>query len=257
MKERPILFSAEMVRALLAGRKTQTRRILKVQPPNSDYQLARCMDTTGDRSIIDKLHWIRTKNERVNEDVGQPYFSDYAKAGDRLWVKETFYYDICPWANGGSLVEKPKDFVEDAFYYRADGECCQQIPECQCASTGPTKWRPSIFMPRWASRLTLEIKTLRVERLQDISEADAIAEGIRAFPYVESCGTRQLYGVTENQPEHGSTAKIGYEILWESLNGAQSWKDNPWVWVIEFIWVNPSPSADKNLSALCASEAKK
>ena len=169
MTERPILFSAPMVRAILDGNKTQTRRVVKLKP---DY-----MET-----------FLRLPNKVACCPYGQP--------GGRLWVRETF--------------EDCESALHSCVLYRADG------------GTPGTKWTPSIHMPRWASRITLEITGVRVERLQDISEEDAISEGT-PFP----CG--------------GWVG--GYQKLWESIHGPGSWDLNPWVWVVEFKRVTPKLSA--------------
>ena len=265
MRERPILMSAEMVRALLAGRKTQTRRLMKPQPVELfDMQSSR-RQKCGD--IFVAPDYFPT-SEKTNLVIGfaegpgttrwmgshnfHEAFSPYGQPGDRLWVKETHYWDRFE----KLPKDKPKDFPID-FYYRAEGECCEQIPECQCGTEGKVKWRPSIFMPRWASRLTLKIKSLRVERLQDISEEDAMAEGIRMFTK-----DAHVFKYWPCDPCEGElkcawadlprTAVEAYRALWESLNGAKSWNANPWVWVIEFapIRVHPSESVVKNSRSL-------
>ena len=148
---------------------------------------------------------------------------------------------------------RPADLIDEQIYYRADGECCQQIPECQCATSGKPKWRPSIFMPRWASRINLEITGIRVERLQDISEADAQAEGVRAFVELTGdevfdrtlcpqCGGTGLFtakslnggALPDTDCDVCDTHKKRFRILWESINGAGSWDRNDWLWVVEF-----------------------
>ena len=169
MTERPILFSAPMVRAILAGTKTQTRRVVKLKP---DY-----MET-----------FLRLPNKVACCPYGQP--------GGRLWVRETF--------------EDCESALHSCVLYRADG------------GTPGTKWTPSIHMPRWASRITLEITGMRVERLQDISEADAMAEGVH-------------YSLLEKiQAGQDRWARHAYKKLWESIHGPGSWDLNPWVWVVEF-----------------------
>lgn len=184
MKERPILFSGPMVRAILDGRKTQTRRIIK----NPDFYGC----PTGDCP-----HWNQKEC-----DAAMAKSCPYGKPGDRLWVKETF---VAP--------------VDGKPVYRAS------IPygnlDCHFKP-----WRPSIFMPRKASRITLEITSIRVERLNDISEEDAKAEG--AEIQKETPGGWVICG-----PRIGSYRE-GYRWLWEQINGADSWDANPWVWVIEF-----------------------
>jgi hypothetical protein len=185
VKERPILFSAPMVRAVLDGSKTQTRRVVKdkhidAAPPVAFFQYLR-------------------------------EHCPYGQLGDRLWVRETFMHspaDYC-WEASVSI---PCRQAETA--YRAD------FPDIeQHRGVG---WSPSIHMPRGLSRIDLEITGVRVERLQDISEQDAIAEGTAG-----GHGAIPGYGYNATPTEH-------YRWLWESLNGPGSWDANPWVWVIEF-----------------------
>lgn len=183
VKERPILFSGEMVRAILEGGKTQTRRILKQKA--IDW-----LPTLSDISIAGK------------ESTG---LCHYGYTGERLWVRETWMID--PGA-------------ERKLHYKAD------IP---FAEEG-YNWRPSIHMPRAASRLLLEITDVRVERLQDISRADAKAEGAtKAYLNKEGYYTEHEEG----------TYKEGFAALWQSINGKESWEANPWVWVIEFKRIEP------------------
>lgn len=173
MKERPILFSGEMVRAILDGSKTQTRRVVKgdalgilnleIRPPSDPIFVEKCL---------------------------------YGKPGDRLWVREA-------WAQH---TETFGDFLPSTVY-RADP-----------VTPHFTKWKPSIHMPRWASRITLEITGVRVERLQDISEKDALSEGCEP---------------DDGNPESPSPISE-FRDLWQSINGAESWAANQWVWVIEF-----------------------
>ena len=186
MKERPILFSAPMVRALLAGTKTQTRRIIKPQHLAFFNQDAAAM--------------LSDWNERP---------LPYGQPGDRLWVRETFGHFEC------NQHFKPGCNV----YYRADGNCLELEP-----------WRPSIHMPRWASRITLEITSVRVERLQEISEADAIAEGVTRLPGGDMWTAGGIY----DGPLHDANPCGAYRRLWESINGPDSWAANPRVWAIEF-----------------------
>ena len=143
--------------------------------------------------------------------------------GDRLWVRETFYNDI------------PEERNLEHIYYRADGECCEQIPECQCASVGKVKWKPAIYMPRWASRLTLEVTAVRVERLQDISEDDAKAEGCGGYVYGHGPVDE---GALQVEPGywHDRFFRAGYEHGWDALNEKRGfgWASNPWVWCVTF-----------------------
>lgn len=193
MKERPILFSTEMVRAILEGRKTQTRRIVKKQPHGAG-------------------EWVRQLASWLFPNVN-PYIKlkcPYGQPGDRLWVRETWFNDM--------------SFGSPEYYYRANGEFDEQFERHRLGQVGPFKWRPSIFMPREACRLMLEVTDVRVERLQDISEEDAIAEGISLPNYAEQAIKDIFF------PEPSAI----YSELWESINGKGSWDKNPWIWVIGF-----------------------
>lgn len=183
MKGRPILFSGEMVRAILDGRKTQTRRVIKPQPAD-DIKPANFPNP--------KVHgWMSSLRHQYGSKTA--HICPYGQIGDLLWVREKF--SLCRF-DGGEL------------WYWADG------------SPGGGDWtkpKPSIFMPRWASRITLEITDVRVERVQDISNDDALAEGI-----------------DRTNTSIKGYARQRFEQLWASINGNASWDANPWVWVIEF-----------------------
>ncbi len=221
VKERPILMNAAMVRATLDGNKTQTRRICKRQPyPNgyhwdgndilchNDYlpPSAMLMDFGGRRfgSISNLEGW---ESECPH---GQP--------GDHLWVRESFS-DVYG-AEGDD--ERRKQEV----MYRANGETDPYVIG--------GRWTPSIHMPRWASRITLEIVSVRIDRLNDISEADARAEGCSARGWMPSYSNPDNAGCDESV-----SAADAFSELWESINGPESWAANPWVWVIEFKRVAP------------------
>ena len=192
MKEKPILFNASMVRAILDNRKTQTRRVIKSQPIGPVEKLCACWS------------WADT-GSRDPEFGGHYGFScPHGKPGDRLWVRETFCLS-------GTMP-----------FYRADGD-----PQIK------VRWTPSIFMPRSASRITLEITDIRAERLQAISEADAIAEGIDRIGGEYSVEPWKNY-LKDGNGYQKSTPQASYMTLWQSINGAESWDSNPWVWVIEF-----------------------
>lgn len=196
-KTRPILFSTQMVRALLDGSKTQTRRVVKAR---ADWAM-------GKRCILQphELAGEVNQGEYSNCPFGQP--------GDQLWVKETtvnvedFGYLGPVWVES----EHGRNVLEYGLAPSED-DCTEVEPE-------DLRLRPSIFMPRAMSRITLEITRVRIERLQAINEVDAIAEGA----HWAACGS----------PQEGSH-KAGYAQLWESINGPGSWDLNPWVWVIEF-----------------------
>lgn len=224
MKERPILFSAPMVRAILAGTKTQTRRA---------WKLPRGCEWYGEMGG-QQAGWF------VDVDPGAPWWlhvsecrCPYGQPGDRLWVRETWYCDDYRVQRGPYL--KPDDL--DLDQARNDGTLIYR------ASSGdrpyeaeqPT-WRPAIHMPRWASRITLEVTGVRVERLQDISEADAIAEGIELRRVSESDSRWVRYGRDRSEGLAYSTCgdpRESYLSLWEQINGPGSWDANPWVWAID------------------------
>jgi len=194
-----------MVRALLAGKKTQTRRNVK---PRKDLGFG-CLLVPGE------LAGEVNNGSYENSPYGQP--------GDRLWVRE----------NGWERPERtPKMMREGAdtwapYYYDAYGWDEQDRADFK---QWGFKCRPSIHMPRWASRITLEIVSVRVERLQDISEKDCMAEGISLNACV-SAGCLSAWDVSEIGRQ---SYRLGYANLWQSINGPGSWAANPYVWVIEF-----------------------
>lgn len=196
MAERPIPLRSHEVRAILAGTKTQTRRVVKQQPQRCERGVLMW--------TVSKYRKIGFQARDVHPDLHE--FCPYGQPGDRLWVRET-------WA------QHPQS--ASTVFYRATVEAEPGFPVWD----GP--WRPSIHMPRSASRITLEITGVRVERLQDISEADALAEGIRMQTTTGWFSVAGLGGA-------GTTAKAAYALLWESINGPGSWDANPWVWVVEF-----------------------
>lgn len=192
MADRPILFSAPMIKALLAGRKTQTRRIAKVKPGTllTDLDQWEPLPDGTRRAVFRR------------DQIAEPRIA----VGDRLWVRERFAYkhDI------------PKDKARDQRWYgvvyEADGEP---------SGFGISDLKPAIFMPRWASRLTLTVTDVRVERLQDISPYDALVEGV--------CSDEQD-GDAPDQREINA-----YAALWDSINGAGAWDTNPWIVAYSFM----------------------
>lgn len=219
MKERPILFSAPMVRAILAGQKTQTRRIVKPQPspgfdPTVEFYHRALIGKDGEYFPDPVLRYgAADENEDVRFPFGEPM--------DRLWVKETWG------TTSGWDGIKPTDLpiYKVPIRYRADGFQWGGI------------WRPSLFMRRWMSRITLEIESVRVERLQDITEADAIAEGAEA-----QFRTVIAHPLGVKDYHMGVSHRAGYANLWNHINdqnGPTSWEGNPWVWVISFRRVTP------------------
>lgn len=204
MKEHPILFSAPMVQAILEGRKTQTRRAMKKQP-NIDPQTGDWLSTYSDGG--QEVHPIETWI-----GVQVKLHCPFGRIGDRLWARET-------WKHKGHNFP-----VGHPYEYRATAEQDLTPPD------GP--WKPSIFMPRAASRITLEITDIRCERLNDISEADAIAEGIE--PVVGQDGETYYGNYGKEDIGHLLPPVESYRSLWQSINGPESWEANPLVWVITF-----------------------
>ena len=205
MKEHPILFSGPMVQAILEGRKTQTRRVVKPQPIRK-YAWYGCQD--GMQFWTDDPQ----QGEKGNPDSRKV---PYGTQGDRLWVKETWATDSLYNNLRPSLL--PKRLPAGYLFYRAD-------------NNGDYKWRPSIFMPRWISRIDLDILNVRVERLQEISKADARAEGME-------CSFHWSREEGEYKFDIGSydAYTANYRRLWDKLNGKTfPWDSNPWVWVYEF-----------------------
>ena len=194
MKESPILFSAPMVRALLAGTKTQTRRIFK--PDRMTWDANGRYTTYAMRGGE-----LSTTGSGPFKPSSWLHYCPYGQPGDRLWVRESFAR--VPTACGSEDIVFAADYQDGSD--RAAG----------------VRYTPSIHMPRAVSRITLEITGVRVERLQDISEADAIAEGVYTDP---AC-----------------PAYDAYAQLWDEINGLGSWEANPWVWVVGFHRINGAP----------------
>lgn len=218
IRERPILFSAPMIRALLAGTKTQTRRVVTVPWHKST------------RALPYSPAWEDEDGELLACDEYGDYhkavdcMAPYGHPGDRLWVRETWApqpgreasIDLPEYDGGGN---------PDAVCYRAD-ECRKgESPEWPEGLThGVKKWRPSIFMPRWGSRILLEVTNVRIERLRVISEEDAKAEGVDP-----DFGNAHTYASRDY--------RRSYEKLWDQINGKRdgcAWADNPWVWRVAF-----------------------
>lgn len=217
IKERPILFSAPMVRAILEDRKTVTRRAVKVQP---------C-----------------SKADIGSYGIGQPFIRNpnvskanpacpYGQPGDRLWVREAFGLQIRHYGGGTGEHIVYRATNPDAIYCKsAEGH------------EYPVKWKPSIHMPRHSSRILLEITAVHVERLQDISEEQAKAEGIVGVAFRPDDGwpicTGYMVGPDDGKSQLQTTAAGAFAGLWSSINGQENWDANPWVWVVEFKRVTP------------------
>lgn len=213
MKERGMIFNGEMVRAILDGRKTQTRRIMKPQPepcPRGGHWWPSNVFKT----------MLHVEEEMQNGKGGWGGLvgdaCPFGDVGDRIWVRETFQGPLFDYDLMDNYCKDPTPFEKPEFcVYKADGvpapEFYDADDELHCC------WRPSIHMPRWASRILLEITDVRVERLKSISDGDAIREG---------CSTADM--------KSGDCVADVFARLWASIYGDESWNSNPWVWVIEF-----------------------
>lgn len=229
INEKPILFSGEMVRAILDGRKVQTRRVVKLPARLTDRgkyasNIKMCTNVSGHWSAYDSNNNLTKSWEMIK--------TPYGKTGDRLWVRETWKplrlrtpeqeEKIKAWFEKGdhsNFMNEQDEWApmpdgEMSAMYAADfGDWAYDI------DSDLKPWKPSIFMPRWASRINLEITGVRVERLQEISEADAKAEGVDAIPSAPAALTH----------------RTSFAGLWNKINGKKHpWESNSWVWVVEF-----------------------
>ncbi|HBZ7903370.1 TPA: hypothetical protein MM062_003902 [Klebsiella pneumoniae] len=229
MKERGMIFNGEMVRALLSGRKTQTRREVKL---NLDIA---CVATTYDwATSLAANHYQGLTEEQIQQKAeslrgvihpvilanGQmvSIICPHGKPGDRIWVRET-------WAEAGASAPDLK--LYRANYPEHVPSIYENVPPAE-----EIRWTPSIHMPRTASRILLEITDVRVERLNAISEEDAEAEGIDMEALYDS---QDCYDCIADHNMTGRPTVTGaFKYLWESIYGEEGWKSNPWVWVIEF-----------------------
>ncbi|HBP0200255.1 hypothetical protein FA137_06985 [Pseudomonas aeruginosa] len=245
MKERPILFTGPMVRAIIEGRKTVTRRVMKYQP-HEDASV-----TVGNYNVtvVD-----RHGEQQPGPEAFGAWWSDgergcicpHGEPGDRLWVRETWTdVNLCGAPalayradeDIRDLMEEP-GFLDDRGAFNYDDPRVKPYPfACWYADLDQARWRPSIHMPRWASRILLEITAVRVERLQDISDDQAEAEGVERPENITNVDVwdgaeRELFNAM-NQP------RARFRRLWSDINGSESWDSNPWVWCIEFKRVTP------------------
>jgi hypothetical protein len=200
MKERPIIFSASMVRAIIDGRKTQTRRVVKWPiKTKSDGGKQRLFLRNDERNIDEINRLLQEKNRYPLRKIMCPY----GQPGDLLWARETF------------AIAEDSNIEDPGIFYRADGDLPSHLDDS-------IKWKPSIHMPKWAARLWLEVTGIRVERVQEINSEDIRAEGTPGTPHDANCL------VAERELFHS---------LWNSINGKKpgcSWEDNPYVWAVEF-----------------------
>lgn len=219
MKERPILFNGAMVQAILNGSKTQTRRVVKcyydIRAVATHEQWSRGLAANNcfgrqitEEEITQKADQLKGRLHPLITNSGEMIglLCPYGKVGDSLWVRETHMVND---VRGNALPESERENVE-ILYKATDMDYLNN-----CEDTEGLRWAPSIHMPRWASRIQLEITNVGVEHLQSITYSDAVAEGV-------------IYEKGYTDPRHA------YKWLWESINGEGSWAANPWVWVIEF-----------------------
>lgn len=282
MRERPILYSAPMVRRLPgiekdpARWKTQTRRLIKPQPPTreaffgSDFGLSRAvadgvkMYSQNDWALLPKhpTDWDLIGSVGVARDAGFPmrYRCPFGEPGDRLWVKETFCIessfnvgdpDYHPSFKDGRPVRHFEDEHFGAYWEQPHYRATDPRPELVTNDFEEpgVKWKPSIFMPRWASRVALEVADVRAEQLQEISEEDAKAEGLSCLS--KDGGRTWKHGIPDRDGLPGSDddgwewtrwevdPRRAYRTLWESIHGPDSWNANPWVWVLKLERVTP------------------
>jgi hypothetical protein len=254
-RERPILFSGEMVRAILDGRKTQTRRVVKPQP-TSGHGLQPMWGTSPGENPVDfgeKYLW-REVGPDYPDDETDDRRCPYGQPGDRLWVRETwaasFYWPMAggwrqrQWRDVPAANRLPGDDTFVAFRATDSVHGCEgkRVDAVACGAAdredgSKWRWRPSIHMPRWASRITLEITDVRVERVQAITADDCIAEGIASR------------GMDRNGPNIASALMYldDYKNLWDALNAKRGygWDVNPWVWVLSFRNLDASAPSDR------------
>ncbi len=209
MKERGIIFNAEMVRAILDGRKTQTRipAAFKVREEGYNLNFSGLKSGFYCNGVPSSGFVLRSMGAGCWNDKTYPLHCPLGKIGDRLWVRETWQCGLC---------------TESTFAYKAT----HKPSDLEEGWNEKIKWRPSSQMPRWASRILLEITSVRVERLQDISQADAIAEGAPPSPPSIDAVSRE-YGFPD-------FSRSWFGQTWWHIYGKENWQANPWVWVIEF-----------------------
>ena len=247
MTDRGMIFNAEMVRAILDGRKTQTRREVKL-----NLDIARLATTYDWATSLAANHYQGLTEEQIQQkaeslrgvihpvilDNGQmvSIICPHGKPGDRIWVRETF----CPVDDTQYGGEKWVDYRATPRYEASHPAGWDSAPN----DAEALKWRPSIHMPRWASRILLEITDVRVERLNAISEEDAQREGVHTEVWDQTVVARNYAARdeffqfwSEDMPhyvEMNQLYRSSFRSLWESIYGAENWQANPWVWVIEF-----------------------
>ena len=230
LKELPILFSTEMVQAILDGRKTQTRRTFKhdvsyIENPQFGYS---AFTKAGFISARGYFNYTNSDGNQIRRYGEKFYKSPYGKAGDLLWVRETFAYSDGIEPHGAEYIYKADlsgDIARRSYSMGFDIDELDQL-----------KFKPSIHMPKDAARIWLQVTEVKVERLHEIIEEDAKAEGVEMKEvrsgfvwkcYKNTAGIRKDLLYCDNH-------KSSFRSLWESINGPESWDTNPWVWVVKF-----------------------
>ena len=277
MKERPIIFSTQMVRSILAGRKTQTRRVVKndllQNYPGTFDGMSGFFGKCGYKGIVGNDFYMRTKNLRrrykaapecwhwvlvVHDEKRTDHVIQircpYGAVGDELWVRET--WRIVGWQEGepyylqyksdGTFLDEPgdsSDYDEDKYlqYYIDCSDDCEKAglkldsDECYSfkKSESPTRWRPSIFMPRWASRIQLRVTDISVERVQDITKDDIYAEGTETDEFLD---LQEHAECVAPEGSHLPTIENEFQWMWNGINQKRGygWEKNPWVWAVQF-----------------------
>lgn len=204
--ERPILFSTDMVKGIMGGRKTMTRRVVSPQPISPDDSFGTINGFSNGKSAVQCNHLQKV----ITCPYGQP--------GDLLWVRETFF-DCNPFHSFPAFEDSER------YLFKADDDFIFDH-----------KWKPSIHMPKDAARIWLEVTNIRVERLQDISHEDAKNEGVK--PIGENCEGATIFRNYADPADYVGTGELStrmsFRSLWDSINSKITWNDNPWVWVISF-----------------------
>lgn len=237
MTDRPIIFSGPMVRAILEGRKTQTRRVVRAPTEDLNHPAVHHWQMDQEHRAVAVAHSEKVADQYITTFPHYRILCPYGVPGDRLWVRET----------GWQRPERsPRDIREGADTWPPYEYDAAQV--CTLSPDDMKNWgwkrRPAIHMPRWASRIKLEVTGVRIERLQEISHEDAEAEG---FARLSKDGQTWKYGIPDRDGEPGNDddgwhwqlwdidARIAYKRLWDSINAKRApWSSNPWVWVIEF-----------------------
>ncbi len=225
MKERPILFSGDMVRAILDGRKTETRRVIKPQPE------LRPTDETVNIKTGSAWWWACSKAKSMIDVNQMRHFGPYGEPGDRLWVRETHVFTGGAPGSGGYRGPDGESWSVAVGYIADDtttrawlpkGEDHDEYNHSRWGTGKLYKTRPSIFMPRWASRILLEVTEVKVERVQEITWEGVEDEGVEPEIYDGEAQTQNSVPM--------------FSVLWDSINEKRgySWESNPWVWVVKF-----------------------